>query len=264
MQIGKSLNRTNIVISTVLLLILYACSKTDRVAASEILPVLVNGKWGGIDISGEIVLPIEYDWVYYNYLKTGYVIVEQNPFKKVVNCHGEVVVDSIVYSSRVHLYNEYVLIETIEGSDTMKKAITLEELNCGDITVSQKANHLPQISYPSDGLVRVEFEKSTKSVKRISDFTTSGFAAFLDYSSFGYLSTKGDVIWSNNIESLLNYWELIETNDINSIPDYDERYDRSLESNEVVRFYFPYLSLNLREKVNTDFNFLPYQSGLSN
>ena len=249
-----------------LLLILYLnfiqCESTRF--ENRLVPVFVENKWGAINNIGQIIIPLEYDWLYFNRIGNGLILVEKDSFKFVINTKNEVVIDKIPYESEVSILRKKVLVIDHSIKDTSYVQVS------NSIRVNQEFHDVSMSFLKGVGDRGIVFvDENDRQVikdtfKLASKFTSTGLSLVVTDNAWGYINQAGKFVWSCEIKLLKEYWDFEKIENVNELQNYEAMFNKLLSNKELIKYYLPHLILDLESKENIDFQFEPYQIGISN
>lgn len=112
--------------------------RLDQCRSGMVFPIVEREKWGAVNVDGDLVIPVQYDWLYFNRFSTGLVLAELDSFKMIISTEGKVLKDQIPYNfeviikcdSVVILSDEKVIYELFANNDLLKSPDRSLECDC--------------------------------------------------------------------------------------------------------------------------------------
>ena len=248
--------------SVFVILLLTSCLRDQNTAddhCSKIYPIFQDGLWGGIDKTGSQVVPLEYDWLYYNPFQSSFLIAEKDTSKMIITLEGTQVYVSKSYDERLVLYRDSFLV--INHDDTLKYELVSDSPYCQDILGEGSS---PEPRWENERVCNYYFGDRTSNIvqkfRRCSSFTSDGIALVIGKDFWGYLDLEGVLIWRQEVLGISDFIHLME-NPIRDRAEFETAYEQNSAVRETLRC-FNLLFLNFESGSNQDFNFARYQTSI--
>lgn len=240
-----------IIICTSIVTILLCCGylKVERFN-TPLLPIVIAGKFGAIDINGKLVIPTEYEWLYYNEFGNERIVVEKKKFKSVINHKNKPIIDSIPYEYDVVVYDKFISCITTNFKDTLVYDLAGRSVAPIEFRAKKDWKFIRRPPNKNNSKKRIFSSKYQKLFgKEIVDFSytlDNGITLVVTNEKWGYIDEEGTFIWSYEIADMKNY--LDAKNATKEKPYLDKSYSEIAPTSELIEIYLKHIIINIDQE----------------
>lgn len=254
----KSMTNNKIIIGLSIVSIWLGCChvKTARFH-TQLLPIVIDGQFGVIDIDGKLVIPTEYEWLYYNEFGNGKMVVEKEKFKAVIDNKNNTIIDSIPYRYDVVIYEQFISCISNNFKDTLvydlggRKVERIEFKSKKDWKFTRR---LPNKKNSKKSIFRNKYQKLFG--KEIVDFSytlDNGISLVVTSKKWGYIDEEGIFIWSYEMKDIKNY--LAAKNATKEKPYSGKSYSEMESTWELIEIYLKRIIIDIDQEEGKLHNF---------
>lgn len=242
-------NKLIICISIVAILLGCGYLKVTRLNTS-LLPIVIDGKFGAIDIDGRLVIPTEYEWLYYNEFGNEKIVVEKKKFKSVIDPKNRTIIDSIPYEYDVIVYEKFISCMSNNFKDTLVYDLVGQRVAPIEFREKKDWKFIRRPPNKKNSKKRIFSNKYQKKVgKEIFDFSytlDNGITLVITNEKWGYIDEEGTFIWSYEMKDMKNYLDV--KNATKEKPYLGKSYSEIASTSELIEIYLKHIIINIDQE----------------
>lgn len=217
---------------------------------TQLLPIVINGKFGAIDTDGGLVISTEYEWLYYNEFGNGKMVIEKEKFKAVIDNKNNTIIDSIPYRYDVVIYEQFISCISNNFKDTLVYDLGGQRVKHIEFNESRDwkfTRRLPNKKNSKKSIFRKKYQKLFG--QEIFDFSytlDNGITLIITNEKWGYIDEEGIFIWSYEMEDMKNY--LAAKNATKERPYSGKPYSEMESTWDLIEIYLKHLIIDIDQE----------------